>query len=172
MQHHPKTATYLLRFDDICPTMNWKVWLEIEAALTEHRLKTILAVVPDNLDPVLKVDAGAEDFWERVRQWEARGWTIALHGYQHKYGARHAGIVTRKKLTEFAGVKAGEQEEKLRRGMEILDRHGIHPRVWIAPNNSFDATTVSLLPRFGIRVVCDGYFRLPFVCQQQMVWVP
>jgi peptidoglycan/xylan/chitin deacetylase (PgdA/CDA1 family) len=152
--------------------MNWKVWSEIEAALMEHRLKPILAVVPDNRDPVLKVAAEAGDFWDRVRQWEARGWTIALHGFQHKYVAAHAGIVTLKKLTEFAGVRAGEQEEKLRRGMEIFERHGIHPQVWIAPNNSFDGATVSLLPRFGIRVICDGYFHFPFVCQQKMIWVP
>src|SRR4051794_32344488 len=156
MQPHPKVAAYLLRFDDLCPTMNWKVWSEIEAALTEHRLKPMLAVVPDNFGPVLKVDGGGGGFLGRVRPWGAGGWTIALHGFQHKYVARRAGIVTLKKLTEFAGVSAGEQEEKLRRGMEIFERHGIHPRAWIAPNNSFDGTTVSLLPKFGIRVICDG----------------
>jgi predicted deacetylase len=168
----PRTAKYLLRFDDICPTMNWRVWSEIEASLTEYRLKPILAVVPDNRDPVLQVAAPAKDFWERARRWQARGWTIALHGFQHKYSARRAGIVTPKKLTEFAGVPAGEQQEKLRYGLEIFDRQGIKPTVWIAPNNSFDATTVSLLPKFGIRIICDGCFRFPFVDQQKIFWVP
>ncbi|MDE3066482.1 MAG: DUF2334 domain-containing protein [Verrucomicrobiota bacterium] len=159
----PRTAKYLLRFDDLCPTMNWKMWSEIEATLTEYQVKPLLAVVPDNQDPVLQVDSPAEDFWERARRWQARGWTIALHGFEHQYIAERPGIVTPRKKTEFAGVPAPEQEEKLRRGMEILERQGLKPSVWIAPNNSFDATTVALLPRFGIHVICDGWFRFPFV---------
>ncbi len=152
--------------------MNWAVWSEIEAALLEHRLKPILAVVPDNQDPVLRVAAPIQDFWQRARQWQARGWTLALHGFQHKYTARRSGLVTPRKLTEFAGLPAAEQEEKLRRGAEIFERQGIKPRVWIAPNDSFDRTTVSLLAQFGIRIICDGYFRVPFVCRQKMVWIP
>ena len=52
---------YLLRFDDLCPTMNWKIWSEIEAVLLERRLKPVLAVVPDNQDPGLQVDRAADD---------------------------------------------------------------------------------------------------------------
>jgi len=168
----PKTAKYLLRFDDLCPTMNWKMWSEIEAALVEYQVKPILAVVPDNLDPKLQVDPPAEDFWERVWQWQARGWVIGLHGFQHKYVGQHVGIVTPRKNTEFAGVPAAGQNEKLRAGAEIFERHGITPRVWIAPSNSFDATTVSLLPNYGIRIICDGLFRFPFICRQKMFWIP
>ena len=168
----PKTAKYLLRFDDLCPTMNWKVWSEIEAALVEDQIKPILAVVPDNRDPKLHVDAPAEDFWGRVQQWQARGWTIGLHGFQHRYIGEHAGIVTPKKKTEFAGLPAAEQEEKLRRGVEIFEQHGIEPRVWIAPSNSFDHTTVALLRRFDIRILCDGQFRFPFVCRRNVFWIP
>lgn len=172
MSHPRRTAQYLLRFDDICPTMNWRVWAEIEAALVDHQAKPILAVVPDNLDPKLRIEPAVEDFWERVRQWQARGWTIALHGFQHKYIARRPGIVTPRKNTEFAGVPAAEQAEKIRRGMAIFQREGIHPRVWIAPSNSFDATTVSLLPQFGIHIICDGFFRFPFVWPSEITWVP
>ena len=180
----PRTTKYLLRFDDICPTMNWAVWSEIEAALMEHHLKPILAVVPDNQDPVLNVAPAVKDFWERVRQWQARGWTVGLHGFQHKYVATHAGIGTVRKKTEFAGLRAEEQSEKLRRGVEIFERQGIKSRVWIAPNNSFDATTVRLLSRFGIDIICDGNFRFPYVCpltpslspsdgeRGWMTWVP
>jgi predicted deacetylase len=169
----PQTnARYLLRFDDICPTMNWTVWAEIEAALIKHRIRPILAVVPDNQDPVLQVEAPMQDFWQRVREWQARGWTIALHGFQHKYIGRRSGFITRKKLTEFAGLAPREQEEKLRRGLEILEEQKVRPSVWIAPNNSFDETTVALLHRLGIRTLCDGNFRFPFTCKKHMVWVP
>src|SRR5512140_1506539 len=120
MQYHARPTRYLLRFDDICPTMNWKVWSEIESLLAERKLKPILAVVPDNQDPALRVDPPAENYWERVRMWQSSGWEIALHGYQHRYVSRHVGMVTVRKKSEFAGIPAAEQEEKLKRGIEIL----------------------------------------------------
>jgi predicted deacetylase len=166
-----RKTRYLLRFDDLCPTMNWTAWSEIEAALVEQELKPLLAVVPDNQDPVLKVDTAVGDFWDRVRKWEGRGWTIALHGFQHRWVAEHAGIVTRRDKTEFAGIRADLQEEKLRRGVDIFERQKLRPRVWIAPKHSFDATTVNLLSRLGFQIICDGYFRYPFVAGD-MLWVP
>jgi uncharacterized protein DUF2334 len=172
MRKNLSSPKYLLRFDDICPTMNWKVWSEIEAILLEEKLKPILAVVPDNQDPVLQVEPAVENFWDRVRTWQARGWTVALHGYQHRYVTCHPGVVTVKKKSEFAGLPPAEQEQKLRRGMEIFERERIKSRLWIAPSNCFDVCTVSLLPKFGISMICDGYFRFPFVCRQNLFWVP
>jgi len=142
--------------------MNWRVWAEIESVLIQREIKPILAVVPDNQDPVLQVDPPVGDFWERVRTWRDRGWTISLHGFQHRYVSQNAGLVAIRKKSEFAGLPAEEQQKKLRRGVEILEREGITPRVWIAPGNTFDDTTVALLPEFGIRIICDGYFRFPY----------
>ena len=166
------TTQYLLRFDDICPTMNWRVWAEIETVLVQRQLKPLLSVVPDNRDPGLQVDSPAGDFWDRAGVWQERGWTIALHGFQHRYVTRNAGMVAVRKKSEFAGLQADVQREKLRRGLEIFERERITPRVWIAPGNSFDATTVALLPEFGIRVISGGYFRYPYVCPRRMTWVP
>src|ERR1044072_8831227 len=163
---------YLLRFDDICPTMNWGLWEEIEAVLDQRQFKPILAVVPDNRDRGLQVDPPAADFWDRVRDWQDRGRTIALHGFQHLYVSRNAGMAAVRKKSEFAGLPADEQRAKLERGIEIFEREGITSRVWIAPGNAFDATTVALLPEFGIRVISAGYFRYPYVCPQGMTWVP
>src|SRR5262245_41195137 len=84
---------YLVRFGDILPTMTWAVWEGIEAHLDRHGVKPILAVVPDNLDPKLKVDPPRADFWDRVRGWQAKGYTIAIHGYQHVYVNRNPGII-------------------------------------------------------------------------------
>jgi predicted deacetylase len=152
--------------------MNWGLWAEIESVLVERRLKPILAVVPDNRDPALQVDSPAVEFWDRARAWQDRGWTIALHGFQHRYVSRNAGMVAVRKKSEFAGLPAEEQREKLRLGMEIFDREGIMSRVWIAPGNAFDATTVTLLPSFGIHVISAGYFQFPYVCPRGVTWVP
>jgi len=159
------TTQYLLRFDDICPTMNWRVWAEIETVLVQRRLKPLLAVVPDNRDPGLQVDPPAGDFWDR-------GWTIALHGFQHRYVSQNAGLVAVRKKSEFAGLPTEQQREKLRRGMEIFERERITSRVWIAPGNAFDAATVALLPNFGISVISAGHFQFPYVCPVGMTWVP
>jgi len=73
--------------------MDWRTWAEIESILLDRRIKPILAVVPDNQDPTLRIGPAVDDFWHRVRTWQNRGWTIAIHGYQHKYVSPHAGIV-------------------------------------------------------------------------------
>jgi len=163
---------YILRFDDICPTMNWSVWADIENILVQRALKPILAVVPDNHDPTLRVDVPVENFWERVRDWQDRGWTIALHGFQHRYVSRNAGLVATRKKSEFAGLPATEQREKLRCGMEIFERERVSSRTWIAPGNAFDGTTVALLPEFGIDVISAGYFQFPYMCGEGITWVP
>ena len=168
----PKLKKYLLRFDDLCPTMNWEVWSEIEALLVQHQIKPMLAVVPDNRDPVLEVAQPVTDFWDRVRAWQARGWTIALHGFQHLYVSPCAGMVALRKKSEFAGLPASQQEEKLQRGLEIFEREGIKARVWIAPGHTFDAVTVSLLPKFGLRIISDGHFRFPYLTREGVFWVP
>jgi predicted deacetylase len=166
------STKYLLRFDDLCPTMDWRMWSEIEAILKQHRLKPVLAVVPDNRDAKLQVQAPVADFWDRVRAWQEWGWTIALHGFQHRYVSWHAGIVALRKKSEFAGLPRWVQREKLHQAMQILERERVTPRVWIAPGNTFDLATVSLLPEFGLRIICDGHFRFPFVYERQMTWVP
>ncbi|MGZ3443367.1 MAG: DUF2334 domain-containing protein, partial [Polyangia bacterium] len=86
-------ARYLVRFDDICPGMNWPVWREIEKILVDADVKPLLAVVPSNEDAHLDVGPKEARFWDLVRGWQARGWTIGLHGYQHRYVTRQAGLV-------------------------------------------------------------------------------
>lgn len=163
---------FLLRFDDICPTMRWDIWPEIESALIHYHVKPILAIVPDNRDPVLQVAPPAIDFWQRARRWQEMGWTIAMHGYQHLYVANHAGLVQLRKKSEFASLPAPVQKEKLLRGSEIFARQGIKSRVWIAPGNAFDKVTVSLLPQVGIDTISAGWFWSPFIGPLGTTWMP
>src|SRR5690242_15778795 len=119
MLPYPNCAKYLLRFDDLCPAMDWSIWSEIEEVLVRKGIKPLLAVVPDNQDATLRVAPPIDNFWDRVRSWQARGWTIGLHGFQHQYVAECPGIVTSTTKTEFAGLSAREQGTKLRRAVEI-----------------------------------------------------
>lgn len=168
----PPETRYLVRFDDICPTMNWKVWEQIETHLERCKVKPILAVVPDNQDPKLDVDVARPDFWDRVREWQARGYTIAMHGYQHRYVNRNGGLMGLTPQSEFAGLPRAEQEEKLRKGLAIFAEQGVHADAWVAPAHSFDRTTVALLAELGVPVISDGLWPMPFTEANGITWVP
>jgi predicted deacetylase len=165
-------AKYLLRFDDICPTMNWQVWVHLESILTELHLKPILAVVPDNRDPQLQVAPPRANFWEEVRRWQKMGWTIGLHGYQHLYVTDHPGLIGLNALSEFAGLPAPEQEMKIRNAFAIFERENVKPEIWVAPAHSFDDATVKILRRLNLQMISDGFFPFPHRDRDGMFWIP
>ena len=162
---------FLVRFDDLCPTMRWETWDAAEEILDRLGVRPVVAIVPDNRDEVLVIDPPRADFWERARGWKAKGWAIALHGFQHVYDSPHAGLLRLRKKSEFAGVPEGTQAARLDQGLAILRREGLDPDVWIAPGHSFDATTVRLLRERGIRIISDGLFSR-VVDHLGSTWVP
>jgi predicted deacetylase len=166
------SAHYLLRFDDICPTMRWDTWGPAAAGMARLGIRPILAVVPDNQDPKLKMDSANPDFWNRVRHWQSLGWTIALHGYQHLYANQDPGLMRLTHQSEFAGLSREAQEAKLRSGLAIFAEHGIRADAWVAPSHSFDQTTVELLAELGIPVLSDGMHSLPFRDTGGVLWIP
>jgi len=163
---------YLLRFDDICPTMNWRIWAHVEQILVERGIRPLLAVVPDNRDECLRVEPVHPDFWAMVRRWRDWGWTIGMHGYQHTYISRDAGILGLKPASEFAGVPAAEQHRRLAAGLHIFRENGIEPPVWVAPGHSFDWNTVAALRDLGITRISDGLFFAPRRDRIGATWIP
>lgn len=172
MSIDPSECRYLVRFDDICPTMNWAVWDAVEALLMRHSIRPILAVVPDNRDPKLIVDSPRADFWERVRSWQRASFAIGLHGYQHRYVNENAGLMRLNHQSEFAGLSRSEQEAKLRSGLEIFAKQGVRADAWVAPSHSFDRTTVAVLADLGVPVISDGLWHWPFTDVRGVTWVP
>ncbi len=167
-----KGPRYLIRFDDICPTMDWTIWNAVEELLIAHDIKPIMAVIPDNQDPKLMIAPPAPDFWDRVRAWQARGWAIGLHGYQHRYVNAEAGVLGLRKQSEFAGLSYEAQHEKLRLGLEIFAREGVRADAWVAPSHSFDWATVEALSDLGIRTISDGLALRPYRDERGSVWIP
>lgn len=164
-------ARYLIRFDDICPTMSWSVWVRIEPLLDRYGIAPILAVVPDNQDPHLNVEAPRPDFWAWVRERQAAGWCIAVHGYRHLYETSNSGIMKINPRSEFAGLPRSVQREKLTRALEIFKENEVRADAWIAPGHSFDATTVSVLLELGVTTISDGFYRRP-VQYLGAYWIP
>jgi hypothetical protein len=167
-----RPSRYLIRFDDICPTMNWAIWEDIEALLDEHGVKPIVAVIPDNQDRSLQVDPPNRAFWSRVRDWQAKGWGIGLHGYQHVVLTPDGGILGIHCRSEFAGLTEAEQRSRLARGLAIFRNEGVRPDIWVAPFHSFDRSTLFALKDLGIDVVSDGMGFGPWIDQLGLRWIP
>ena len=165
-------ARYLIRLDDLCPTSNWRVFDGIERTLDHHGARPVVAVVPDNHDPRLHIDEPDPDFWDRIRRWQAKGWTIALHGYRHEYTTKSSGDWWHSPKSEFASLPEEEQAAKLDAGLAIFAREGIETRTWIAPNHTFDATTVRLLVDRGFDTISDGMARHPYTGIHGETWIP
>lgn len=161
----------LLRFDDICPTMNWEQWGKAKEMMDEAGVTAMLGVVPDCTDPDLMIDSPRPDFWEYVKDLQSQGFTIAMHGYHHQFEIKAKGLVTRNKISEFAGLSYERQLEKIRKGREILNSHGINTDLFFAPAHSYDDNTLRALTACGFRYVSDGLSCKPYK-RQGIVLLP
>jgi predicted deacetylase len=162
---------FLLRFDDICPTMNWRIWLEVDRLLLERNIKPIIAVIPSNKEQAFFIENEREDFWNYVKERQKIGWIIGVHGYQHLCVTRNGGILGINSCSEFAGLEEEEQEERIIRALEIFRANNVTPDLFIAPWHSFDYTTLRVLRKHGINVISDGFSLYPFV-HYGVLWIP
>ncbi len=171
MSKPPTRARYLLRFDDLCPTMDRAGWSRFVQLIRAFRIRPILAIVPDNQDPELVRDPVDAGFWDEMRALEASGATIGLHGYQHLCRASGSGLLPLHRKTEFAGAPEARQQQWIAQGLAILRGHGLTPRIWVAPRHGTDKTTLAVLRQHGLRIVSDGFARQPFqYCGA--AWIP
>ncbi len=167
----PRPAQYLLRFDDLCPTMMQRNWAEFEAILREFAIQPILAVVPQNRDPALVCGDPDPEFWDRLCAWEQAGAAIALHGYEHVCGSKSGGLLGLHRTTEFAGIDEESQQRWIHEGLETLRGHGLHPRLWVAPRHGFDRVTLNALQAEGIHYLSDGFAKRAYV-RNGLTWIP
>lgn len=167
----PKPAQYLLRCDDLCPTVAAERWRRLQALIEAFRIRPILAVVPDNRDPELQLGPPDPEFWVRMRAMEAAGAAVALHGYQHLCASKGRSLVPLNRHSEFAGVPEETQREWIREGLRILRSYGLNPRLWVAPRHGFDRGTLAALRAEGIGLLSDGFARLPFT-RGSLTWIP
>lgn len=171
------TAKYLLRIDDACLTMDRRKWQMYEDLFDEFGIKPLVAVVPDNRDPDLQYDTPDGHFWNKVRSWQAKGWTVAMHGYQHvMHHTKSKLVIPFYEHSEFGGLSYEQQAEKIRHSWRIFTSQGVAPIVWIAPAHSFDWLTLKAIhAETPIRIVSDGiahdqYYEEGFHWIPQQLW--
>jgi predicted deacetylase len=167
----PRPAQYLLRFDDLCPTVQHRRWQRLVNVVREFGIRPILAVVPDNRDLDLVCSPPDPGFWAQMREMEAAGATIAAHGYQHLCDTSGKNLLGLHQRTEFAGLSFELQRQWIAHGLKILGDQGLTPKLWVAPRHSFDMNTLLALRKEGLRYISDGLARVPFT-RGGVTWIP
>jgi predicted deacetylase len=167
----PAPAQYLLRIDDLCPTIRRSRWEQYRKLIDEFGVRPILAVVPDNRDKDLNGSPADPEFWAHLRAMEAAGAAIAVHGYRHLCQSQGKSLLGLHRRTEFAGVDFEKQREWIRAGFGILRDHGLNPRLWIAPRHGFDRNTLRVLVDLGVEYISDGFARVPYR-RYGINWIP
>jgi predicted deacetylase len=73
--------------------------------------------------------------------------------------------------TEFAGLSEDIQRHWVHAGLSILRGHGLNPKIFVAPRHGFDRTTLRVLRKEGIKLLSDGFARVPFK-RGGITWIP
>jgi predicted deacetylase len=161
---------YLIRFDDICPTMNWKVFYKFKSLLEEKNIKSILAVIPMNRDKKFNFNENKE-FFKTLRKFKKYGDTIGQHGYTHEYLTKDPGILNINSASEFSGLTYEQQYKRLEQGKNVLINENIWDNIFIAPSHSYDDNTIKAAYELGFRIFSDGYGLYPYK-YKNMIFVP
>jgi len=165
-------AKYVIRLDDASEYMNYAKWNPFFELFDKYNIKPIIAVIPFNKDPKMVNSNPDTLFWENVRMWQAKGYRIALHGFEHLYSNAKSGIIGLNKYTEFAGVPFEKQCLMLEQGFKKFMAENVTTEIFVAPAHSFDHNTLEALKKVtGISIISDGYFINP-VKKDGFNWIP
>ena len=164
---------YLLRFDDIAPNMNWRLFYKIKDLLIKYKIKPILGVIPNNKDKELKkFPVCKSNFFSEIKKLKSLGWTIAMHGYEHVYFENKIkDYLSMRVKSEFVGESFEVQNLKIEKGISILKKNNLNTDIFFAPNHSFDITTIDCLKMNNFNYIIDGYGFAPFT-DRGMSFIP
>ena len=168
-----KNTGILIRLDDIAENMNWELMEKAEILFDKYKIKPVLGVIPDNKDQELLSYPKKNDFWERVKKWNDKGWQIAMHGLTHVYDKD-----TKKKdlfryggRSEFYGHSLETQTSRIKNCLKKFQDKNIKIKCFFAQNHTYDKNTLLALKNSGIREIIDGYGVMPYE-QNDIKFVP
>lgn len=174
-QRWDMVAHFVLRLDDACHTMARAPWARIEAACEQLAIRPIVGVIPDCRDPNLCFDAPDPDYWNHVRRWQEKRWTIAMHGLHHACHSDPPGcraLVPFHRRGEFVGLPLDLQVKLIAESWRRFNAEQVRPTIFMAPAHSFDLTTLEALwHATGIRWITDGIASRPFL-RHGFGWLP
>lgn len=154
---------YFVRFDDICPTMEANQFDKAKTLMEKYNIKPLLGVIPLNLDSDQFKTEYDESFWEKIRDLQTAGWSIAMHGCNHVYNQDNPKtMICGKKHSEFAGNSYARQVEIIRKGKEEMEKHGVFTDMFFAPAHSYDKNTLKALAANDFLYNIDGLSDKPY----------
>lgn len=170
---------YIIRFDDLCSTMDWDKFERIKKVLEKNNIKSVLGVVPSNKDSALNIsDKMSEElFYNRVHHFKNYGDTIAQHGLYHILQTCSGGILKINKYGEICDLPYEKQVELLKKGKELLIEKGVWEPYYMAPAHSFDENTLRALEKLEFVALTDGWGGYPYklkniICVPQLFAKP
>lgn len=165
-------SRFIMRLDDACEKRDIAKWDRMELLLDKYSIKPLIGVIPYCEDPAMEEYPVDDAFWERVRVWADKGWTIAMHGYNHVYTTSCGGINPINLRSEFAGEPLLVQKKKIEDGIAIMRQHDIDPEVFFAPSHTFDENTITALKECShISIISDMIANKPYT-RYGMTFVP
>ena len=102
-----------IRMDDITPAMDLEKFDRFKAILDKHGIKPLIGVVPECKDEKLNLSEPIEDFWKFVKELQKSGWVIAMHGFNHVYTTKEAGVFPIGGKSEFTAIEGGGMLSKV-----------------------------------------------------------
>ncbi|MDB2329286.1 DUF2334 domain-containing protein [Candidatus Arcticimaribacter forsetii] len=157
-------AKYIIRLDDACHQMPLEKWNIFESFFDDNNIKPIIGVIPLNKDKGLGSNSNP-DFWNLIKSWKNKGWSIAMHGLHHqceKIIPRHSFFKFGNK-SEFVGKSLNNQTKIIQQSIDCFEQNNIEPGMFMAPSHTFDSYTLNALESSTrIRVITDGFSFRPF----------
>ncbi len=168
-----KNTGLLVRLDDINENMNWEYMDKVENLFDSYSIKPVLGVIPNNKDKSFLQYSFNNDFWNKVKSWQEKGWEISMHGNDHVYDTK-----TFKKDffeyggdSEFYGHDFEKQNFKIKEGLDKFKEKNIKIRSFYAPNHTYDLNTFKALKNNGIHQIIDGYGLFPYL-EKDISFIP
>jgi predicted deacetylase len=135
----------------------------MEDILDKYGVKPLVGIIPANADPETKIEPDDSSFWEKAQNWSQKGWSIALHGYNHVCTTETGGLNPVHKRSELAGLSYEEQCQKIRDGYVFLKEKGVDVKWFFAPSHTFDENTLKAIKEFTpIRNISDMIATKPY----------
>ena len=168
-----KYTGLLIRMDDICENMNWDLMDRCELLFDKYNIRPLLGVIPINQDPELIKNKKNPKFWERVIEWQSKGWDITMHGCNHLYTQKSdkKDIFNYGGDSEFYGLDYSKQLNKIETGLKEFKKKEIKIRSFFAPNHIYDNNTLNALKGAGIKIIIDGYGLFPYF-KNEILFIP
>lgn len=148
---------YYIRLDDASEYMDVKQWDRLENLLDKYRISPLVGIIPANQDKALTSKYKRDEhFWLKAKQWERKGWVIAMHGYNHCCKPSNGGINPVNRKSEFAGRSLLEQKKSIKTAWRIMLKHDLRVNIFFAPSHTFDTNTLrALKEETDISIISD-----------------